>query len=474
MVERIGARTVSAELQERFAKLSGDRNPMHMDRAAARRTPPGAPVVHGVHTLLWALESLAATGRLHEPVRQVKARFLRWVYLDEEAVLTMGGAPREGVVQLQVSVKGVTVCTAEVSSGELVVGAVLPNGEAPSRVEAALERTMEELEGARGRVVVAANDAVEGMFPALCERLGAAAVAESAACSYVVGMEAPGLHSMFSKLELNFAEPSLQVAALQYEVVRVDERFRKCRVSVQGTALSGTLEAFVRMPPVKQSSLMELKRVVHAGEFAGVRALVVGGSRGLGELTAKLLAAGGARVAITYATGKVEAEAVAAEIQAEGGEAQTLAYDALKQANPQLAALSWAPSHLYYFATPVIARAKAGVFSSELFAEFTRYYVDGFYELCMAAMAMREDGDALKAFYPSTVFVESRAPGMTEHAMVKAAGEALCADMNVGLAGFHAIAPRLPKLPTDQTAGVLPERELNAVEVLLPLLRAMR
>jgi NAD(P)-dependent dehydrogenase (short-subunit alcohol dehydrogenase family) len=38
-------------------------------------------------------------------------------------------------------------------------------------------------------------------------------------------------------------------------------------------------------------------------EFAGATALIIGGSRGLGELTAKLLAKGGARILITYATG---------------------------------------------------------------------------------------------------------------------------------------------------------------------------
>ena len=41
-------RVVDQALQERFAEFSGDRNPMHMDLVAARRTQAGAPVVHGV------------------------------------------------------------------------------------------------------------------------------------------------------------------------------------------------------------------------------------------------------------------------------------------------------------------------------------------------------------------------------------------------------------------------------------------
>jgi len=478
MARKIGVRSVSVEMQERFAALSGDRNPMHMDKVAARKTPPGAPVVHGVHTLLWALESVVSVGKSASP-REVRARFLRWVYLDEEATVLIEDDADEEPQHVKVEVNGVTVCTASLSYGELLAADTLPEDMAATgpRLAASLDLGMMEMEGRSGRVGMADLDETARMFPALSAMLGEAAVAECAACSYVVGMEAPGLHSMFSKMEVSFRSPASDArnAALHYEVVRVDERFRKVRIQVEGTAISGTLEAFVRMPPVKQISMAEAKSIVQAGEFAEVRACVIGGSRGLGEVTAKLLAAGGANVVITYVTGKADAEAVAEEIREHGSEAHVLEYDVSQDAPTQVRALPWVPTHLFYFATPTIARAKAGVFSSALYAEFTRYYLGGFYDLCVALLAVRAaavvDGKKLKVFYPSTVFVESRPQGMTEYAMVKAAGEALCTDMNLGLAGIEVLAPRLPKLPTDQTAGVLPEREGNAVAALLPLLR---
>ena len=46
--------------QQRFAQLSGDVNPMHVDALAARRLVTGCPVVHGIHTLLQGLERLPA------------------------------------------------------------------------------------------------------------------------------------------------------------------------------------------------------------------------------------------------------------------------------------------------------------------------------------------------------------------------------------------------------------------------------
>jgi len=45
--------------QKRFASVSGDYNPMHMDALQARRTQAGAPVVHGINLFLWALDSFA-------------------------------------------------------------------------------------------------------------------------------------------------------------------------------------------------------------------------------------------------------------------------------------------------------------------------------------------------------------------------------------------------------------------------------
>ncbi len=55
--------------------------------------------------------------------------------------------------------------------------------------------------------------------------------------------------------------------------------------------------------------------------LAGKGVLVTGASKGIGAATARVLARHGAKVAVSYASGKERAEAVVAEIVAEGGEA---------------------------------------------------------------------------------------------------------------------------------------------------------
>ena len=69
----LGQRRFGIADQRRFADLSGDCNPMHMDPVAARRLLSGQLVVHGVHTLLAALEMLGPDSELEVDERCVLA-----------------------------------------------------------------------------------------------------------------------------------------------------------------------------------------------------------------------------------------------------------------------------------------------------------------------------------------------------------------------------------------------------------------
>ena len=99
--------------------------------------------------------------------------------------------------------------------------------------------------------------------------------------------------------------------------------------------------------------------------FAAQRSLVVGGSRGLGAVTAKIVAAGGGHPVITYRDNRAEAELVAGDIRGVGGSCDILRYDALLSASEQLKALS-SVDCCYYFATPKIFLRKSGLKREQL------------------------------------------------------------------------------------------------------------
>ncbi len=310
-------------------------------------------------------------------------------------------------------------------------------------------------------------DAAARLFPTLSAVLPAYQVAALLATTRLVGMHCPGLHSLYSELALQFDSAAAGPPEMAFRADRSDARFRLLRLAVSGPGFTGKLGTFLRPPPQRQASFAELATSVEKGEFAGQRAVVVGGSRGLGEVTAKLLAAGGAQVQVTYHRGRADAESVSAEINAAGGHCGVAEFDSNRPSAIRAAAV---PTHLYYFASPRITADKSEVFSTERFALFCEFFVDGF---AKTLLRFARSEEAIHVFYPSTVFLDHPVPNMAEYCAAKAAGEEICRQLEHRFPAWRIHAPRLPRMLTDQTTGILPVKTEPAHVVILRELRRM-
>jgi hypothetical protein len=470
----IAGRSFSATDQMRFAAASGDHNPMHMDVLQARRTQAGAPVVHGINLLLWALNSLAETQPHLPPLRSLRASFNKFIYLDECIEITLTPRGPTGA-RLDLSVDGGSRSKITLAFGNTVEDCPAwadSSLEAVPHSTVPLNLSFEEVPGRSGRILfqMSPEDTTEH-FPAATKWLGAQRIAAFAASTYLVGMVCPGLHSIYSELSIQSCTESIPQGSLAFRVIEADPRFRSVDMEIAGGGLVGTVHSSARTPPVEQASMKALAGLVEPAEFAGSTALIVGGSRGLGELTAKLIATGGGRVIVTWRTGKDDAQRVVSEIRAAGGECEAIGYDAGRPATDQLDQLEVAPTHAYYFATPAIFRPQSALFAGERFKEFLDIYVNGFWQL---SQALRARQPRLSIFYPSSVSVTERPQGMTEYTMAKAAGEVLSADMNTNLAPMHVTVNRLPRLPTDQTASVVPAETALPLDIILPIVREVQ
>jgi acyl dehydratase len=447
----LAERTFTEADQERFAAVSGDRNPMHLNPVLARRTQAGAPVVHGVHLLLWGLDALARSEPAPPPMRRLRAQFKHFATIGERIAVT--ATRMEAGVRLDFVGAGLTVAQLVVDFGAPVEAPAPLSGEAVPAPAEAHDLSFEAMAAMSGRLAFASTpDTIAAMFPAASNWLGSRRVAALGATTLLVGMVCPGLHSIYAGLTAEACDEPVPEDRLSFRVAATEPRFRSVAMTVAGGGLKGAVQSYARAPPTPQASVKDLAGAVEPGEFKGATALVIGGSRGLGEVTAKLLAAGGARVAISYRVGGADTEAVAQEIRSAGGVCETLAYDASLPAGPQLAGLADPPSHAYYFATPTIFRAQSALFARARLNALLDVYVDGFLNLAEALQARRRD---ISLFYPSSVFVAERPRGMLEYAMAKAAGEVLCAEMNEAWAPLHVTVDRLPRLRTDQTASVI-------------------
>jgi NAD(P)-dependent dehydrogenase (short-subunit alcohol dehydrogenase family) len=471
----LASKTFDSSDQVFFAGLSGDFNPIHMDPLAARRTQAGAAVVHGMHAVLWSLDRLVESGVMRDGIAGLKVQFAKFIPVGSEVSLALRRRDDKSI-RAELALGGLTTTILNLSLGKAKAGAgnVLPQ-ESPKTGPA--DRPVELVElgaatGLSGRMDIAGPARwVEDRFPHATAAFGCGRIAALALLSRLVGMICPGLHSIFAAFAIDLIETPQRRDGLWFGVTGTDERFRMIRMAVNGAGVDGSVQAFLRWPPVVQASMSDIAKLVAPNEFAGSTALVVGGSRGLGALTAKIVSAGGGKVVASYATGRQEAEQLAEEIcsHVSRDACRIIPYDARRSASDQLAKLACDPSHLYYFATTPIARQKEELFVSTLFDEFIQVYVKGFYDCCRVLGERTER--PLTAFYPSSVFVENGPASLAEYSMAKIAGENLCNSMNRSAGRVQVIVGRLPRLRTDQTATVPPVESGDPLEVLLPIIR---
>jgi NADP-dependent 3-hydroxy acid dehydrogenase YdfG len=448
-----------------------------MDPVAARRLLTGRPVVHGIHVLLTALEYWLNEHALIPTF--LDCAFNNAVNVEDDVIFRQRDQG-DGHFVIEASVNGL-LCTklritASPSASQPDRGVVRAEPGA-SRDDSFVERVSIPLDEPpahhlhkRYMVRVDDDDGLTAHFPHVHRRLGASRTTGLLALSYFVGMVCPGLNSIFSTVSLKLGEPTPATGSIGFSVDQFDERFGLFHVSLEGI-LAGRLTAFLRPPPLQQLTMAEVAKKVTPAEFEGTRSLVIGASRGLGEMAAKILAAGGGDVTISYAQGLDDIETVNADINASGLGSSKVQH--LDVTSGDFGAIDFkALDAVYFFATPRINRKKAGVFDSALFDEFIDFYVESLYGLCLHVETIALTRK-MRIYVPSSVFITERPDGLVEYAMAKAAAEVMIEDINRRFRNVAIVATRLPKLSTDQTSSVLKTSTGDNLDALLPVIRAM-
>jgi acyl dehydratase/NAD(P)-dependent dehydrogenase (short-subunit alcohol dehydrogenase family) len=465
----LASRLFTMEDQARFAALTYDSNPVHVDALAARRTQFGQPIVHGVHGVLWAIDAAAQQGIPLKQYRGLQAHFRKPVLLGE--TVHAFATPTGKNLSIEIRVDGLiaTKITLSPEPPRNLDAAVAPGSGAQKTMRStAADLTLEEMAQCRGAIAYAAPDMAPA-FPGAAREFGAEVLHGLAASTYVVGMECPGLHSIYSRLMADLG--ARNDGGVAFATTMTDDRARVVQLSMRSAGVTARIDAFARRPPVAGPTMDDAARVVRTGEFAGQRALVIGGSRGLGAAIAKIVTAGGGAATITYARGAAEAAQVVAEIEAAGGRCDMRPYQALEPALDQLPdALE--VNAVYYFATSPIGRRKTRAFDAALLHEFVRFHVDGFADL---AEAMRERiKGRLVLFYPSSTYAAETPKELGEYGAAKRAAEAIAENLGRVLPDVAIVVERLPPIDTDQNASVTSAPTASALDAMAPIARKVQ
>jgi FkbH-like protein len=288
-----------------FAAWSGDHNPLHVDAAAARRTAFGHPVVHGMLTTIRALAGRNTVGA--DPLRRLDVEFRNAI--TPGADCTIERQPSTTGTVLSVVTGGTSAMTLRINpDGEpsavdlgwtTTVGAsahrVPSSGQQPADLDIGDFQTTREIIGTYHTAPVPGLYLEGGSLRPLHARV-------LALCSYVIGMETPGLRSLFTRLQLDFADDIEDRPTLLYRVrtVRLDPHFRLLDLRLEvvtpdgAFVAAGDLRSYVRFMPNAIDPVAVRRQLSSAArQLGGKVALITGGTRGLGaEITTALAMAG--------------------------------------------------------------------------------------------------------------------------------------------------------------------------------------
>jgi len=302
------------------------------------------------------------------------------------------------------------------------------------------------------------------LFPYFCNYYGLYSVFETSSLSKIVGMKCPGLHSLFASLNIQLFAPS---ELSSFKVTNFDARFNKVDIYAQGKLISATIEAFFRPKPAKSDSLLELSKLVKKNEFANVKALIIGGSRGIGDVVAKLICAGGGNVTFTYHVGIDDAKNLTSEIRAAGGNCNYIQYSI--QSDPDDINLPSSFNQIYYFASPKILIESLTNNNEDLVSNYLQYYVVGFKKICDY---FSKCSPGCSMFYPSTIYIDQPTQEFSAYIKAKLLGEAICKEQNLKNI-INVIYNRLPRLPSDQNQSIFIEELPEISKTILPIIRVM-
>lgn len=473
----LGRKNFSIDDQQEFARISGDYNPVHVSQEVARKLFDGKPVVHGMHVLLWALELWVSSGA--RGLLSLRGDFKNPVFIGDEVELYLdetGDARRV----LRVFVNGLLCVKLNVhlAGKNYPVTTVFQNRDTVTAIPVVIGQLSEPINKPVGEqsgntyCVDLAGHRGHELFPSLCHEMGGDKVAALCALSFFVGMICPGLNSIFATLDIDFNEASRE-PLLYYSVDSFDERFNLFYVSVSG-AIRGSLTAFRRPEPVAQIAVKDMSSTVSDKEFSSSNSLIIGGSRGLGEFTAKALVAGGGKVVITYVAGLADAGRLRDELNAfRPGSCEIRNHDVLGKPVSTLSDINIdVLTAVYYFATPRIFRKKSPGFNKKLFDEFFAIYVDAFYRLAEFFEARRNS--PIVFFMPSSIAVTDTPDDLMEYAAAKICSEQLADAINASYKNVSVMVSRLPRLETDQTTTVVMAKADSTIDVMLPAIRAVQ
>jgi 3-oxoacyl-[acyl-carrier protein] reductase len=352
--------TITQNMIESFARLTGDYNSMHMDVEVARKSRFRQTIVHGMLPF-----SFLSVIQLKFPkhliiFKQLSGHFNKPVYVDDVISLNIslkhkgdnlysfqGQWNRMENSEILMLAKGslevseINTCIVEDAVGNKRNSLLLtPTTENQYTIQdledqheiLAFSVSVDLVEQYANNVLTPVSEVEK--IPQLCPNL-----LSTLLLSTMVGMRLPGRYATFTRFSVAFTQNlALQqeynlYASLDKVSVEAEHISASCEIrSKDDLHASGNFEVVVNSPPKTMLTCSQIKKDAMDFGISGKVALVTGASRGIGETTTKLFAMHGVKTVVCYFRGQNDAEAIVRDIIEENGEAFAVQCDLTDEA----------------------------------------------------------------------------------------------------------------------------------------------
>lgn len=445
--------------QKLFSSLSNDFNPIHLDQNYLRRTIFNNLVVHGIHLLLWSINKVKFDEFPFRYINEVRSTFKKAIYVGDQIIFKYIKISNS---QLEIHVFRKKVLMAKFILFFCKIEPKILNTKKDLITNSFRKKPkfMTKKSISNFKIELHNNSVkmdINNLFPSISSLLYGEQISSLLMCSYIVGMECPGLNSIFSSLKLRW--DMLSNEKISFFTKSFDNRLPLVNIKILGTGINGEIVSIIRPKIINQPNLISLRKFVKPNDFINVRALVIGGSRGLGEVCAKLLILGGAKVFLTFNSGKEEIEKLANNLNI-----NFCKYDILSEEKLEL---PWQPTHLLYFASPKVLPETKDRNLNALKDLYNKFYVIGLNKI----FKLIDSKNKLNVLYPSTIFLDNPNQNFKIYSKAKLKGEKLCQQIMNSHKNIKIYFPRFESLKTDLTSSFFQKKMPNIAKYMCNVLK---
>ena len=279
---------VDEKQQILFSKLSNDYNPIHLDSDYAYKTPYGKSIVYGILGVLKSLEYIPLCKNTY--FKFLKVEFVNYINVNTSITI------RYYTNRILVYKNTNTLCTR-------IEYEFCENNNKSALLKYHINDLCTPIENK-----IPVKNYLYGLninlryleenYPNVFNNLDLLQMFQIINLSTFVGMITPGLYSIFNSFELSYINNDENLYNLLFELNEFDKTYGNCFYKFSGKNIEGKLNSIYRPKRVQQIKIKDIKN--NTLRFMNEKVLVVGGSRGLGEVIAKIFYTNGANVTITY------------------------------------------------------------------------------------------------------------------------------------------------------------------------------